>query len=453
MVSADNLNLDVLEEIFSYLPHGPGLASIALVSRSFLEAVVPRLYSSICFRIRQAKCYPEVMTPFGAILAHPDLAVYVRNVEIFAIPQSLKGNKLINHPAFIRECSEALKLCHNLSSLKTTVPGAATYFFPCINDKTRLEKLSLCANLTTPQSEYLLSLSSIKSLELQAASWSVANILPKWIQTSLHRSLTHLTLFMITDLNEDVLEATLKQLPDLLGLHVISCPKADHNVVLRIARHTPLLESLSMSVSEVNKIVSLPTCELSCIRNLALDSRAPDPQETVSAIFQYLRAAYFPMISFKLRVSQKKFVVAFDLIKSLIEVHGQSLQRVSFLDCELQTKAIDHICKNCPKLERLDAALPINLILLQGAFGKAISHAKNLRIIVDVDNHVQHGARTQLTSDNVEFFLSRTPSLRTIIDGNRVWTRQRSRNNIFPVKLERRPTRKVGTHWFIPQDV
>lgn len=60
MVSADNLNLDVLEEIFSYLPHGPSLASVALVSRTFLEAVIPRLYANISFRIRQAKNYPEV---------------------------------------------------------------------------------------------------------------------------------------------------------------------------------------------------------------------------------------------------------------------------------------------------------------------------------------------------------------------------------------------------------
>lgn len=60
MVSADNLNFDVLEQIFLYLPHGPNLASVALVSRSFLEAVVPRLYSRISFRLRQAKTYPEV---------------------------------------------------------------------------------------------------------------------------------------------------------------------------------------------------------------------------------------------------------------------------------------------------------------------------------------------------------------------------------------------------------
>jgi hypothetical protein len=54
---------------------------------------------------------------------------------------------------------------------------------------------------------------------------------------------------MTTDLNEEVLEAALAQLPDLRGLHVIGCPKADHNCVLRVVRHNPLLENLSMSTS------------------------------------------------------------------------------------------------------------------------------------------------------------------------------------------------------------
>lgn len=60
MVSADNLNLDVLEEIFAYIPRGPDLPAIALVSRSFLEAVVPRLYAKISFHLRQAKNFPDV---------------------------------------------------------------------------------------------------------------------------------------------------------------------------------------------------------------------------------------------------------------------------------------------------------------------------------------------------------------------------------------------------------
>lgn len=450
MVSADNLNLDVLEEIFSYLPHGPTLASIALVSRSFLEAVVPRLYASISFHLRHAKCYPEATTPFGAILSRPDLATYVRNVEILEMPKSQKANKLIHNATFMRECTTALKLCHNLSSFKMTVSGAAIHFFPCIIDKLRLEKLWLHANLTPMQSESLLSLPSLRSLELQAGSWSVADILPKWIQTSLHRSLRHLTLYMMTDLNEDVLESALQQLPELRGLHVIGCPKADHNCVLRVARHTPLLENLSISTSEVNKIIGLPPSELSCIRNLALDSRSPDTQEIISAVLQYLRVTYFPLTSFKLRVSQNKVVIPLDLIKNLVEVYGHSLQRLSFLDCDVQTKSISHICKNCPRLERLDVAIPMKEL---GSFGKALSHAKSLRTIVDVDHHVQHGPRTNLTSDNVEFFMNYAPNLKTIVDGNRVWTRQRTQNNLFPVSLERKQTRKLGTYWFLPQEV
>lgn len=63
---------------------------------------------------------------------------------------------------------------------------------------------------------------------------------------------------MINDLNEDVLEATLTQLPELRGLHVIGCPKVDHNSVLLTTRHTPLLEHLSMTTS-VRQFYSIHT--------------------------------------------------------------------------------------------------------------------------------------------------------------------------------------------------
>jgi hypothetical protein len=59
MVSADNLNLDVLEMIFSHL-WGKDLASVALVSRSFLAGVIPRLYRNLLFRLQQGKKYPLV---------------------------------------------------------------------------------------------------------------------------------------------------------------------------------------------------------------------------------------------------------------------------------------------------------------------------------------------------------------------------------------------------------
>src|SRR6266436_3849674 len=49
------------------------------------------------------------------------------------------------------------------------------------------------------------------------------------------------------NLNETVLENTLSQLPGLLSLHVIGCPRVDHSAIFRCVRHTPLLESLSFT--------------------------------------------------------------------------------------------------------------------------------------------------------------------------------------------------------------
>ncbi|XP_006462952.1 hypothetical protein AGABI2DRAFT_119783 [Agaricus bisporus var. bisporus H97] len=451
MVSADNLNLDVLEEIFAYIPRGPDLPAIALVSRSFLEAVVPRLYAKISFHLRQAKNFPDVKTPFGSIVAHPDLAIHVRSVDILHVPQIRKGNILIYHPLFIRECKSALQLCRNLTSFNANVPRDAAIFLPSIKDKMRLERLCVYANFTTEQALHLVSLpDTIKCLEIQMGSWSVADILPQWIRVSLCRTLRHLTLYMITELNEDVLENALSQVPNLKSLHVIGCPKADHNVVLRVVRYTPELHNLSFSTSEVNKFSSLTPSELGSIRNLTIDSRSPDTQEMLMALFQYLRITYFPLVSFKLR-AQKKFMVPFEFIKTLTEIYGHSLRRVSFLDCEVQARTIEYLCKHCSGLERLDLPLPMKEV---GLIAEAITSAKNLRTIVDVDNHVQHGPRTFLSPDSVEFFMDCAPSLRTIIDGNRFWTRQRSYYNPFgTLTLERRPKRKSGTYWFLPQEV
>jgi len=67
MVSADSLNLDVLELIFSHLS-GHDLTSISLVSRTFLAGVVPVLYRTIVYRLREAKAFGTVSTsPFGRV--------------------------------------------------------------------------------------------------------------------------------------------------------------------------------------------------------------------------------------------------------------------------------------------------------------------------------------------------------------------------------------------------
>jgi len=53
MVSADNLNRDVLELIFTQL-NANDLCSATLVSRSFFATATPRLYRTLFFRREQA---------------------------------------------------------------------------------------------------------------------------------------------------------------------------------------------------------------------------------------------------------------------------------------------------------------------------------------------------------------------------------------------------------------
>ena len=59
MVSAENLNLDVLELIFAHLS-GHDLTSVSLVSRTFFAGAIPTLYRNIVYRLREAKAYDTV---------------------------------------------------------------------------------------------------------------------------------------------------------------------------------------------------------------------------------------------------------------------------------------------------------------------------------------------------------------------------------------------------------
>lgn len=59
MVSADNLHLDVLQLIFEHISEHD-ISSVSLVSRSFLNGVIPRLYEKITFSDSHAKRYMKV---------------------------------------------------------------------------------------------------------------------------------------------------------------------------------------------------------------------------------------------------------------------------------------------------------------------------------------------------------------------------------------------------------
>ncbi|KAJ7075516.1 hypothetical protein B0H15DRAFT_956436 [Mycena belliarum] len=445
MVSADNVNLDVLELIFSYLA-GNDLPSVALVSRSFFAGVIPRLYCTLLFRLSHAKRYPAVISPFSAVAAHPEFAIHVRHVDIRTVPIV----KAQYNPKFLLECTRALELCHNITSFRCSSINALPPFLPTLQQKDRLRSLRVYASLTTEQSLKLVSLAKIRHLTLDFPSWNLMNLLPRWTGL-LQNNLTTLTLFMANELNEMVLESALVEVPHLLGLHVVGCPKVDHLVLLSLLSHTPDLESLSMTTGDCTYPLPQPPAPLTSLRALSLDTRItphlPPSTAVLSAILTHVTAAGARLRAFVLKFPDRQLGLGpgAPFVAQLLAAHARSLTVLAFLDCTLgTTDALPALCGKCTALERLEIAIPVRDLTI---FTRALAHSKTLRTLIDVAPHA-HSVRPTLAQEGVSALLAQLPSLRTVVSGGRVWSRRPTGG----VTLERRPTHVTASHWFMPRD-
>ncbi|KAJ7643449.1 hypothetical protein DFH06DRAFT_1283474 [Mycena polygramma] len=460
MVSADNVNLDVLELIFAYLS-GNDLPSVALVCRSFFAGVIPTLYSTLLFRFSHAKRYPAVISPFAVVSAHPEFAIHVRHVDIRTIPVV----KTQYNPKFLLECTHALDLCPNIISFRCSI-NALTPFIAPLAQKDRLHELRIHANLTTDQSMRLVNLTKIQHLTLDFPSWNVLNLLPKWT-AALQNNLTSLTLFMANELNEIVLESALIELPGLLGLHVIGCPRVDHVSILNLISHTPLLESLSMTTGESNRIPPSPPAPLVLphLRHLALDARAAralglnpvdaagTPVAILTAIFASVSASA-RLSSFVLKLPDPQMPIPRALVQQLVSTHAPTLRNVSFIECALGTggelTVLALLCAGCTHLERLEVRLPVRELT---PFTLALAKSRTLRTLVDVDDsHTRAGPA--LAQHHVRDVMSCVPSIERIMSGGCVWIRRKDARGDLTIGLERRTTRPqvAGMHWFMPRE-
>ncbi|KIM82866.1 hypothetical protein PILCRDRAFT_459480 [Piloderma croceum F 1598] len=454
MVSAQNLNLDVLELVFAHLATGNDLASVALVSRSFLAGVIPRLYETLLFQLSQAKRYPSVTAPFAAILKHPGLAKHVRNIEIQAVPL-LKSPLSQFDPKFLKDSSEALRICRNVSSFTCICPILPPLLLS-LQEKPRLQEIRIHARLTADQSGKLRTLKGLRSITLDHASWNVVDMLPAWVGAN-KTTLTSLTLYMAADLNEIVLENALSQLPELLSLHVIGCPRVDHTAVFRCVRHTPLLESLSFTtvINDSSSPLTTPHPRLPNLVHLTLDSRltlAPAPPNSTSLLSRLLTDILLPssspLRSLSIRLADRQLCIPDSWVEELLKACWGTLKRISFGNCVVGNDSVKNICARCPQLETLELAIPIRELR---PFALAVAQSSTLKTLIDnSDPHATHTPKVALTRDNIRYVMLTVHALRTVECDGRIWTRCGS---VLPysdlrISLERRAT--SSHHWFVP---
>jgi len=257
----------------------------------------------------------------------------------------------------------------------------------------------------------------------------------------------------------------LSQLPRLLGLHIIGCPKVDHVAVLRLVSYTPLLESLSLTttvrnslylqsstfltisiVQETPRPLVLPAPPLHRLRNLAFDTRytlnpSLSPAVLTSILF-HLRPSSPPLTSFIIKLSNRQILVGHAFIQQLLDAYAHTLRKFAFVDCMVEIDSIAAICKECVHLERLEVAFPIKEIVssyllpypmlydlllkqkvLQPKFTAAMSQSLSLRTLINMgDSHVSNEPRLSLTQESVRYIMDNVHNLRNIVSDKRIWT-------------------------------
>ncbi|KAF9045452.1 hypothetical protein BJ165DRAFT_1346918 [Panaeolus papilionaceus] len=451
MVSADNLNLDVLELIFEFLS-GNDLPSVAQVSRSFLAGVVPRLYRNVSYGLRQSKAYTtqETMSPFASILAHPHLAVHVRHIDIRAVPIATPTKR--KDSKFAHESVEALRLCKNLRTFRCIVPTMFPLYLPALEGKPQLEELWTDGKLSQSQSEQLLKITRLNSLRLDGTTWNVVDLLPLWTK-NISSSLNELVLYMIADLNEDILKSIFQEVPQLASLHVVACAKVNHVTLLRIAAPLTRLESLSFTVTENTSPLAQPPPSFQRLKHLALDthySPSPSPTSTILlSVLLYLKSSS-PLSSFTMKLPERKVLVGDPFIKQLVESYGHTLRRLAFFDCGISQSSLIEICKSCIHLDRLEVSVPMKEL---NTFIKNLGRSKTLHTLEDLENHVDHGVQTPLSKENVRYMMTKCPSLRRVITKHRIWTGGEPSDGDLPrVSFERRLVAPARSTWFMPHE-
>lgn len=153
----------------------------------------------------------------------------------------------------------------------------------------------------------------------------------------------------------------------------------------------------------------------------------PTPS-SFATVLKLLQPSAPPLISFSLKLPEKKFELNEEVITQLVENHAFTLRRLAFIDCGVGPDSIEKICKYCIHLEELALSVPIKDLvsylshdqltsspLLQLPFAQRLSQSKSLHTLIDLENHIEHGVRVPIDRDSARYLMSLSGSLRKVV--------------------------------------
>ncbi|CAL1710012.1 unnamed protein product [Somion occarium] len=382
-----------------------------------------------------------MISSFATVLTHPHLAVHIRHIDIRAAPSLVGGI----HPQFVTDSRTVISSCDNLVSF-VCIPNLLMHYLSDLESRSQLHTIRVRAQLHVTESGQLLRLNHLRTICLDTATWNVVHMLPTWTQ-SIKLTLRTLTLYALKDLNDTILEAVLKELPDLTALHIVFCPKIDYGTTLRLSKHTPALRSLAFSCWTTPCIEPSDYEPLPHLRHLAVDIQCGTTSyfdgTSYASIFTLTRSWGCTLHAITVKLSTS-LAVGDSFMKALLRGHGSNLAHLSLINCMLLDDHFRRIVHRCKRIERLSVIIPHKNI---STFAANLSRSSTIHTLQDVN-----GALPTLSKDSVRAIMVAVTSLTKVVTPDRIWTNDGPislANSHFQLIPEKRRNSRPN-HWFVP---
>lgn len=429
MVSADNLNLDLLIEICSSLSP-TDLTSACLVSKSFHAGAVRQLYYAIHFRVYNLKKWPDITSPFSTILARPELARYVQSCEITAIPPF----KHRLHYKFLETCVESLSICHNIHTLIFMTQHPV--LMEIVRIRKHLHKLQFqFENISSLDADTFSQITGLQTLILHRAPVSICQRLPSWID-NVSTTLRTLVINNTRYLNEDLLIDIAKRVSSQLrAFHINNCSLIPFGYILRAAVHLPLLESLGFSIGMYisNLKHDFPKQNLPNLHHIVLNMQ-PD-LSSFKPNLSLLLELFFDSISdspiFSITCKFSNYIIFPNRAVSKVVLHfGSTLRKFNLVQAEISGKDLASLTQTCKNLTQLSITTLQVVDITSFITPLALSSSLHTLIIFsERDSGILPGLTSSTASwsaSHIRYLFRCIPSVQKVITNNRCWTREHS---------------------------
>ncbi|KAF9238049.1 hypothetical protein BU15DRAFT_48001 [Melanogaster broomeanus] len=354
------LPLELLPVILDFVIKPQHISALCLVNKSFNGFATPLLYRRVFIFAWYKEVKLKVALLFRTLSGCPQLAHYVRTLEIRDFPKALSA---ADHFDLLQLCAKGIRNCVNLTSCTWTRDGSLhSAVLEALRDCPQLRELEINGNTSQYNPILLSQFSHLSKISLIMPSAQVLDIFPSWISVT---GATLRSLMIIckasTLVTDTFLEHLAPNLQELEYLHIIGCPKVTHHGIgaVACANKNGLI---GISLEGLSQAFDISAFKVTCLRSKAF-RRLKAITLTVHVhlplvdwtrnVDELLSSAPLELLSIYSTTPSARDLMLDEFWKSIVTKHGPRLRRLSIARVQISLAALQAICSQCSLLEQL----------------------------------------------------------------------------------------------------